>query len=209
MTPMTPENAQNPALLTVSGLSLGRGGRQLADGLDFTLARGGVLLVRGPNGAGKSSLLLTLAGVLRPLAGTVRWALGDAPAIHILGHHAALKPRLTLAETLRFWRAMNGPGDMAIEAALDIVGLGGLGAIAAGHLSAGQGRRLALARLLLSPRPVWLLDEPTAALDAQGAALVGRLIDAHAAGGGAAIIATHDDIALTAPTRSLTLGKPA
>ena len=206
---MTPQMAENAALLTVSGLSLSRGGRMLASGLDFNLARGGVLLVRGPNGAGKSSLLLTLAGVLRPAAGTVRWFFDDGPGIHVVGHQAALKPRLTLAETLGFWRTLNGPGEMAVDRALETVGLGGLGAIEAGHLSAGQGRRLALARLLLSPRPVWLLDEPTASLDADGAALVGRLIDAHAADGGAAIVATHDDIALTMPTQSLSLGPPA
>jgi len=209
---MTPQTTEIPALLTVSGLSLSRGGRMLATGLDFNLPRGGVLLVRGPNGAGKSSLLLTLAGVLRPAAGRITFGVGDAPrpdgpVLHLLPHSSAVKPRLTLAETLSFWRTVNGPGEMAVDAALDAVGLGRLDAIEAGHLSAGQGRRVALARLLLSPRPIWLLDEPTAALDFEGAALVGRLIDAHAAGGGAAVIATHDAIALTTPTQSLTLGK--
>jgi heme exporter protein A len=206
MGPMTPQTSENPALLAVSGLSLSRGGRVLVTGLDFNLPRGGVLLVRGPNGAGKSSLLLALAGVLRPDAGTLRWNLGGAPGIHVLGHQPALKPRLTLGETLRFWRTLNGPGEMTVEDALASVGLGGLGAIEAGHLSAGQARRLALARLLLSPRPVWLLDEPTAALDSEGAALVGRLIDAHAAGGGGAIVATHDEIALATAPQTLTLG---
>jgi len=209
MAAMTPQTAENPLLLTVSGLSLSRGGRLLASGLEFNLARGGVLLVRGPNGAGKSSLLLTLAGVLRPTAGTVRGQLSDGPGIHVLGHQAALKPRLTLMETLSFWRTLNGPGHLSVDAALDTVGLGGLGAIEAGHLSAGQGRRLALARLLLSPRPVWLLDEPTAALDDDGTAMVGRLIDAHAASGGAAIVATHDEIALTTPAQTVTLGHPS
>jgi heme exporter protein A len=203
---MTPQTAETPALSTVSGLELSRGGRLLAQGLDFNLPRGGVLLVLGPNGAGKSSLLLALAGILRPGAGTIHWELRETRAIHLLAHQAALKPRLTLAETLRFWRTMNGPGEMAVETALETVGLGGLGAIEAGHLSAGQGRRLALARLLLSPRPVWLLDEPTAALDADGAALVGRLIDAHAAAGGGAIVATHDAIGLTTAAQNLTLG---
>ena len=127
MGPMTPQTAENPVLLTVSGLALSRGGRMLAEGLDFTLARGGVLLVRGPNGAGKSSLLLTLAGILRPEAGTVAWGFGDAAGLHMLGHQAALKPRLTLAETLRFWRTMNGPGPLSIETALETIGLGGAG----------------------------------------------------------------------------------
>lgn len=201
---MTPAPAV-PAL-TVSGLTLSRGGRLVAEGLGFALAGGDVLFVRGANGAGKSSLLLALAGILRPVAGTVSWAGRPAPPLHYLGHAAGLKPRLTLLETLAFWQAVNGPGGTAVDAALAAVGLGGLGGIEAGHLSAGQGRRLALARLLVSPRSVWLLDEPATALDADGRRLVAGLLDAHAATGGLAVVATHDELPLAATAATLQMG---
>jgi len=197
---------KSAGLLEVSGLTLSRGGRVLLSNFGLTLASGETLLVRGPNGAGKSSLLLALAGVLRPEAGRIAWQLGEQPQIHYFGHAPALKPHLTLAETLNFWRAVNGPGEMPVRSALEAVGLSGLDAIEAGHLSAGQGKRLALARLLMSPRTVWLLDEPTASLDAEGHALVARLIDAHAASGGLAIVATHDELALSGTVETLELG---
>ena len=197
---------KSAGLLEVSGLTLSRGGRVLIDEMNLALSAGQTLLVRGPNGAGKSSLLLALAGVLRPEAGRIDWHLGETPQIHYFGHATALKPHLTLTETLNFWRAVNGPGDTRPAAALEQVGLGGLDAIEAGHLSAGQGKRLALARLLVSPRKVWLLDEPTASLDAEGHALVARLIDAHTASRGIAIVATHDELALAGMPRMLVLG---
>jgi len=197
---------KSAGLLEVSGLTLSRGGRVLIDEMNLALSAGQTLLVRGPNGAGKSSLLLALAGVLRPEAGRIDWHLGETPQIHFFGHATALKPHLTLTETLNFWRAVNGPGDTRPAAALEQVGLGGLDAIEAGHLSAGQGKRLALARLLVSPRKVWLLDEPTASLDAEGHALVARLIDAHTASGGIAIVATHDELTLGQPAQTLALG---
>jgi len=181
-------------LLTVSNLTLSRGGRQLFENLGFALAPGELLLVRGPNGAGKSSLLLALAGILRAESGEIAWAGDEPPALHLLAHQAGVKGRLTLAENLNFWAAVNGAGGLPADAALEAVGLGGIGSIEAGHLSAGQTRRLALARLLVTPRPVWLLDEPTASLDAAGDALVARLIGEHLKSGGAVIAATHDDI---------------
>lgn len=200
--------------LHVSGLAVQRDGRVLASGLDFALQPGAVLLVRGPNGAGKSTLLMTLAGLLRPAEGTV--AIGPEPdaseqAIHFIGHLNAVRARLTLAETLGFWRDLCGSSgetraeDDVISAALEMVGLGGLGSHDAGHLSQGQTRRLALARLVAAPRPVWLLDEPTAALDTGGEAVVARLVEDHRARGGIAIIATHQDIAVGG-TETLTLG---
>ena len=197
---------KSAGLLEVSGLTLSRGGRVLLSNIGFTLASGEKLLVRGPNGAGKSSLLLALAGVLRPEAGRIAWHLGETPQIHYFGHATALKPHLTLAETLNFWRAVNGAGEMPAGPALEAVGLGGLEAIEAGHLSAGQGKRLALSRLLVSPRRVWLLDEPTASLDVEGHARVAGLIDAHTASGGIAIVATHDELALAGAPRTLALG---
>jgi heme exporter protein A len=188
--------ASDPPALRVRGLSVRRGERILFAPLDFDVAAGGVLLLRGPNGAGKSSLLLTLAGIVRPETGTIAFDRTgeDGPALHLLGHRSGIKARLTAAENLEFWRAANGPTGLDAAAALEAVGIGPLATLDAGHLSAGQTRRLALARLLVTERPLWLLDEPTAALDTEGQALVGRLVEAHRARGGLAVIATHDDI---------------
>ena len=193
----------NP-LLTVENLALRRGERQLFDGLGFVVAPGTLLLLRGPNGAGKSSLLLALAGILRPDAGKIDWHAEDPPPLHILAHSPGVKTRLTLRENLQFWRQVNGPTGILPDAALDAVGLGDLGALDAGYLSAGQTKRLALARLLVTDRLLWLLDEPTAALDARGDELVAGLIAQRLATGGAVIAATHDDIA--GVTETLTLG---
>jgi heme exporter protein A len=193
-------------LLTVDNLALSRGGIRLFAGVSFALAAGQLLLLRGPNGAGKSSLLLARSGVLRPEGGRIAWAGDEPPPLHLVGHLSGVKTRLTLGENLRFWQAVNGAGP-APRAALERVGLGGLDDIAAGHLSAGQARRLALARLLVSDRRIWLLDEPLAALDTAGEALVNALIAERLASGGAVIAATHDDIA--GPAQTLTLARGA
>ncbi len=192
---------QPPPLVAARDLALARGGRQLFAGLALAVRPGELLALRGPNGAGKSSLLRALAGILTPAAGTVE----RPAALHLLAHAAGVTARLTLAENLAFWRTLNGPGGLAPEAALDSVGLGGLGGIAAGHLSAGQTRRLALARLIVSDRPLWLLDEPLAALDAAGAALVARLVAERLRRGGAVVAATHDDLPVPAGTAAATL----
>jgi heme exporter protein A len=201
--------AMNPGdpLLSVENLALSRGGRALFAGLGFSLGPGGLLLLRGPNGAGKSSLLLALLGVLRPEAGTIDWHAEEPPRLHYVGHQAGVKTRLTLLENLRFWRDVNGKTGIGAEAALEAVGLGAIGALDAGYLSAGQTRRLALARLLVTDRKVWLLDEPLAALDAEGALLAVRLIARRLETGGAVIAATHDDIA--GMTETLMLGAAA
>lgn len=196
-------NGPNP-LLTVENLALSRGGRQLFDAVAFHVAPGSLLLLRGPNGAGKSSLLLTLAGILRPDSGRIDWHAEEPPPLHILAHLPGVKTRLSLAENLNFWRQVNGPTGLDADAALETVGLGGLGDLDAGYLSAGQTKRLALARLLVTDRKVWLLDEPTAALDANGDALVADLIARRLGTGGAIIAATHDDIA--GATATLILG---
>ena len=201
---MSPEQPPGTPLLTVRDLAISRGGRVLFDGLGFSVAPGGLLLLRGPNGAGKSSLLLALAGVLRPAAGTLDWHAEEPPKLHLLGHQPGVKSRLTLLENLGFWRAVNGPTGIDPQAALDQVGLGHLSALDAGYLSAGQTRRLALARLLVTDRKLWLLDEPLAALDAQGDTLVARLIADRLASGGSVIAATHDD--LPGATETLMLG---
>lgn len=196
-------NGPNP-LLTVENLALSRGGRLLFDAVAFDLAPGSLLLLRGPNGAGKSSLLLTLAGILRPDSGKIDWHTEEPPALHILAHLPGVKTRLSLAENLNFWRQVNGPTGIDADAALETVGLGGLGDLDAGYLSAGQTKRLALARLLVTERKLWLLDEPTASLDANGDTLVANLVAQRLSTGGAIIAATHDDI--PGATQTLTLG---
>ncbi|MEO5808104.1 heme ABC exporter ATP-binding protein CcmA [Devosia sp.] len=197
--------------LTVRGLGGQRGDKLLFNALDFSIESGSALALRGPNGAGKTTLLLTLAGMITPTAGTMTLTGAEAdgpPLLHSFGHQNAIKPRLSVAENLTFWAAVNGPTGLPVQTALDEVGLGSIAALDAGYLSAGQSRRLALARLLVTARPVWLLDEPMAALDSAGDALVGRLIDQHLDLGGLVIAATHDDLPLRDPARIsvLTLG---
>ena len=207
----TPTTAPSPAL-TVRDLAVRRGERLLVERLSFTVAPGRVLLLRGPNGAGKSSLLLTLAGLLQPAAGTIGYGTDEDDYfrhLHFVGHQPGIKARLTLRENLDFWIRVFGGSGQASEAALAEVGLGGLGGLEAGYLSSGQTRRLALARLLVAERPVWLLDEPTAGLDSSGDAMVGRLIARHAAAGGITLAATHHDLPLGPDlVHTLTLGTP-
>ena len=193
--------------LRATGLGWGRGGMTLTSDVSFSVGNGQCLLLRGPNGTGKTTLLLTLAGIIAPMAGTFALEGGDEDErlIHYCGHRNAIKPRVTVLENLAFWAAVNGPTGQPAEAALEAVGLGHIAELDAGYLSAGQSRRLALARLLVSHRPLWLLDEPTAALDTEGHELVTRLIDQHLDSGGFAIAATHDPITLPDPTRMETL----
>ena len=189
-------------MLKAAGLAAFRGERLVFRDLDFAVAAGGALTLSGPNGAGKSTLLRLLAGLLRPAAGTLSWNGEDAfadPSLHAtrvayVGHQDAVKPALTAAENLRFAARLSG-GDAG--AALAALGLGDLADLPARMMSAGQRRRLALARLGLSRAPVWLLDEPTVGLDAASLDRLGGLIAAHRAGGGIVIAATH--LALPVP----------
>ena len=203
-----------PRTLILDRLTARRGERELFAGLELTLSPGEAAELRGPNGVGKTTLLLIAAGIVRPAAGTARLVGGDAEArwetdIGYLGHRAAIKPRLTVAENLAFWAKLGGAAADAALPALETVGLAPIAWLEAGHLSAGQTRRLALARLLVGERPLWLLDEPTAALDAAGEALVARLIDAHLDQGGSALIATHHDLGLAHAVRTVRLGPAA
>lgn len=191
------------------GLACVRGGREVFDGVSFSLAAGGLLQLRGPNGAGKSSLLRLIAGLVRISAGRLDLEGGadDVPLVeqaHYVGHLDALKPALSVAENLGFWATMLGGGGRPVGEALETVGIGALADFPAAVLSAGQRRRLALARLLAAGRPVWLLDEPTTALDADGRDRLFGLIAGHLSGGGVALVATHVDLPL--PAETLTLG---
>ncbi len=186
-------------LLLAESLIGGRGGQRLFGPLDTALSPGAALLVRGPNGAGKSTLLRIFAGLLAPMAGIVR----ANAALRYLGHHDAVKPALTVAENLVFWRRFHGTGSS--DAALAAVGLDRLAATPARYLSAGQRRRLALARALDPAAAVWLLDEPTNGLDAASIAGLEAVLGRHRKGGGAVVVATHAALGLP-EAQSLELG---
>ena len=154
--------------LIAENLSGERGGEAIFSGIGFDLADGRSLMVTGPNGAGKSTLLRVIAGLLPVAEGSIRLDGGGeewptvGSASHYLGHQNAMKTALSVAENLRFWQEFSGSPHLAVGEALEMVGLGGLGHLPFGTLSTGQRRRAAIARLLVSYRPLWLLDEPTA-----------------------------------------------
>ncbi|TKT82869.1 heme ABC exporter ATP-binding protein CcmA [Aquamicrobium sp. LC103] len=183
--------------LTAEKLSGERGGETIFAGIDIVLAAGGGLLVTGPNGSGKSTLLRILAGLLPPAEGVIRLEGGSeewptvAAASHYLGHQNAMKTALTVAENLRFWRDFHGDPHLDVAEALEMVGLPGIGSLPFGYLSTGQRRRVCIAKLLVSHRPVWLLDEPTAGLDAGSERRFAGLMRAHLEKGGILIAATH------------------
>ena len=181
-----------------------RGGREVFSGLGFAVAAGEALVVTGRNGAGKSSLLRTIAGLVRLAAGTLNLTGGDpeltpAEQAHYLGHQDALKPALTVEENLAFWAQYLGGGGTAdgLEAVgLEAVGLEAVAKLPAGYLSAGQRRRLSIARLVAIRRPICLLDEPTSALDRAAQDQFAGLMSRHLAGGGLIIAAAHGPIGL-------------
>jgi heme exporter protein A len=190
--------------LVAEGLACRRGERLVFAGLDCRLPAGGALILRGSNGSGKSSLLRLFATLLVPEAG--RLLLGGAPvmrdperyraAVHYVGHLDATKPALTPREMLRFWAALRGNLAPSVDAALATFALDAVADRPCRFLSAGQRRRLALARLVAAPAPIWLLDEPNAALDGDGDERLARLIGEHRARGGRVAVATHQPIAL-------------
>ena len=177
--------------LTVTDLTVARGGVPILEGVGFTLAPGAALVLRGPNGSGKTTLLRTLAGLQPPLSGEVSC---PPEAIAYAGHADGLKATLTVAENLAFWAAIHGQA--GIDNALSAMNLNDLTDRQAQHLSAGQKRRLGLARLLVIGRPFWLLDEPTVSLDTASVALFVTVVRAHLTAGGAALIASHIDLGL-------------
>jgi len=198
--------AESVPVLAAAGLACERGERRLFEDLDFELSAGEALLVVGGNGHGKTSLLRILSGLSLPAAGEVRWR--GAPiravredygrALAWLGHADGVKADLTPLENLRFAAALRGRAldDAAAHRALDRVALARCAELPARVLSFGQRRRVALAALTLADARLWILDEPLAGLDAQGVDMVQALLDAHLAGGGLAVVTTHQRLAL-------------
>ena len=184
-----------------------RGERIVFKDLNFELSPGGALILIGPNGSGKSSLLRMMAGLLRPADGSMMWsepgeepeeALDDIDAhggrLHYVGHHDAVKPVLTAAENIGFWAHVRGGGEDTIAESLDVFDIKHLYDVPGRFMSAGQKRRVNLARIIAAPAPLWLLDEPTTALDK---ATIKRLEDAiqrHRDGGGMVVLSTHADV---------------
>ena len=192
------------SLFQGNGLACRRGEVPVFEDLDFAVDAGEALWLAGPNGSGKSSLLRLMAGLLEPVAGIIRWngeAIGDDREAHrarlrYLGHLDAVKPHLSVEENLRFWAEYWDTPLGGIAPALARVGLSALRDAAGRRLSAGQRRRLALARLLLQPASLWLLDEPTAALDSDGVAVFTALVTECRAQGGIVVFSSHDVLEL-------------
>lgn len=183
-----------------------RGDRLVFSGLSFEIGAGTATLLRGPNGAGKSSLLRLVAGLLQPSAGRLRWGNESVDRdreahrrrVRYVGHLDAVKPVLSVGENLAVWAGIYGgrTGGAPVAQALDTLALSGLADLPARFLSAGQRRRLNLARLILNPGKLWLLDEPTVSLDSDSVSRLERAIKRHLDGGGSALIATHTDLHL-------------
>lgn len=198
--------------LLAENLIIERGGRIIVDGVTFTASAGETLLLTGPNGAGKTTLLRALAGFLPITAGAIRVTpdtdeIPRAERMHAIGHANAVKSHLTVRENVAFWAKFLGTeygAERRTDHALDAFALRDLEEFPAGYLSAGQRRRVGLARLLAAPRPIWLLDEPTVSLDAASTAQLTEAIDAHTKSGGLAIAATHLPLGLQ-NTRELRL----
>ena len=195
-------------MISVSGLTISRGERVLFRDLSFRVAPGEVLALTGANGAGKTSLLRTMAGFIRPDAGEVAFDGAETDEargsrLHWLGHLDGLKPARRAREELDFQCRWLGADTGAVTAAVLRLGLEPLLDLEVRKLSAGQRRRLALARLIAAPRPLWLLDEPLSPLDARWRAEVGVLIQTHVAGGGAVVAAVHDPLPVASRTLDL------
>ncbi|PDT17202.1 heme ABC exporter ATP-binding protein CcmA [Rhizobium sp. J15] len=189
--------------LTAENLAARRGEDLIFVNVSFHLEAGEALVLTGKNGSGKSTLLRVAAGLLRPEKGTVIFRDEESPqgrhpgeVSHYLGHRNAMKNELTVVENLDFWRSFLGNASLSTEDAAEAVGLSGITHLPFAYLSAGQQRRFAFAKLLVAHRPVWILDEPTAALDASADRLFAGLIEAHLAKGGIVLAATHQPLGL-------------
>lgn len=195
--------------LRAKELTCNRGGREVFRDLSFGVSTGEAMVVTGRNGAGKSSLLRMIAGLVRIAAGRLTLEGGEADIpigeqAHYLGHQDAMKPSLTVGENLQFWSRFLGD-ERVVEPALEAVELAPLADLPAAYLSAGQRRRLSIARLVAVPRPIWLLDEPTSSLDAPSQKRLAELMRGHLVNGGMIIAAAHGTIGLER-ARELKLG---
>ncbi len=198
--------------LLASELACRRGGREVFAGVSFAVGPGEALAVRGRNGAGKSSLLRLVVGLLRAAGGRLALEGGDPELTigeqsHYLGHQDALKPSLSVGENLQFWSGFLGAPKSEIAAPLAAVGLAAIADLPAAYLSAGQRRRLSIARLLAVKRPIWLLDEPATALDAAARQRLTEFMTAHLDSGGLILAAAHGELGIGG-AGELRLGEP-
>ena len=192
------------ALFEAHDLHCVRGERTVFTGLGLALDPGQAILLSGPNGSGKSSLLRLLSGLLRPAAGRILWQQqpieGDPEAhrarLAYVGHQDPVKPVLSVRENLAFWTRLRGADDSAVPLALERLGLAALASLPGGMLSAGERRRLNLARLIAAPATLWLLDEPSVGLDKESVAALEAMLAAHRKSGGLLVLASHLPLAL-------------
>jgi heme exporter protein A len=185
--------------LRLTNIAVARGGVPVLSGVSFTLAAGSALILRGPNGSGKTTLLRTIAGLQPPLTGEMD---GAIDTVAYAGHADGLKSMLSVAENLHFWAAVYGQND--ITPALEAYGLAPLADRLTGTLSAGQKRRAGLARLMVTGRPIWTLDEPTVSLDTDAVTMFADAVRAHLGAGGMALLATHIDLGIEAQALDVT-----
>src|SRR5690606_34142088 len=186
-------------ILTIEDLAIRRGERLLFAGLSLALKAGEAVALVGRNGSGKTSLLRAVAGLVRPESGTISFGGIDprdarADGVHLLGHQDGLKPSRTAAEELGFWTRWMGGASERLDCAIELLALAPLLELEVRRLSAGQRRRLALARLVAAPRPLWLLDEPLSPLDTEWRGRFADLMGEHLAGGGLILAAVHDPL---------------
>jgi len=199
------------ATLDIADLALRRGGRLLFQGLNLTLGAGEAAILTGRNGAGKTSLLRAIAGLVEPQDGAIDFgdldpATARSDHIHLAGHQDGQKPARTARDELAFWTRWSGGTDASAQAAAEALELVSLLGLEVRRLSAGQRRRLALARLLAAPRSLWLLDEPLSPLDADWRVRFGQIMAEHLAGGGLIVAAVHDPLPI--PAKALEIVPP-